>query len=149
MADEELRAGAVGVLAPGHGNGAPGVGQRIFHAVGRKLALDGVLRAAGAVAVGVAALHHETGDDAVEGQAIVKPIIGQIHKVLYGNGGGVAVQLHGDGAVVLNVDLRVVGAHARRLSRRLVGLAVGDGVRIGLAAGGQAQQQHGSHASSQ
>ena len=125
------------------------MGQRIFHAVGRKLALDGVLRAAGAVAVGVAALHHETGDDAVEGQAIVKPIIGQIHKVLYGNGGGVAVQLHGDSAVVLNVDLRVVGAHARRLSRRLVGLAVGDGVRIGLAAGGQTQQQHGSHADSQ
>ena len=125
------------------------MGQRIFHAVGRKLALDGVLRAAGAVAVGVAALHHETGDDAVEGQAIVKPVIGQVHKVLHGDGSGVAVQLHGDGAVVLNVDLRVVGAHARRLSRRLVGLAVGDGVRIGLAAGGKAQKQNGRHAYSQ
>ena len=125
------------------------MGQRIFHAVGRKLALDGVLRSAGAVAVGVTALHHEARDDAVEGQAIVKPIIGQVHKILHGHGGGVAVQLHDDGAIVLNVDLRVVGTHARRLSRRLVGLAVGDGVRIGLAAGGQAQQQHGSHASSQ
>ena len=85
----------------------------------------------------------------MEGQAIVKPIIGQVHKVLHSNGSGVAVQLHGDGAIVLNVDLCVVGANARRLSRRLVGLAVGDGVRIGLAAGGQAQQQHGSQASSQ
>ena len=114
MADEELRAGAVGVLAPGHGNGAPGVGQRIFHAVGRKLALDGVLRSAGAVAVGVAALHHEPGDDAVEGESVIKAVVGQIHEVLDGNGGGVAVQFHGDGAVVLNLDLGVVGAHALR-----------------------------------
>lgn len=30
VADEELRAGAVGVLAPGHGNGAPGVGSSVF-----------------------------------------------------------------------------------------------------------------------
>ena len=88
--------------------------QVIFHAVGGKFALDGILRAAGAVAVGVAALHHEPGDDAVEGQAVVKPIIGQIHEVLDGDGGDVAVQLHGDGAVVLNVDLGVVGAHALR-----------------------------------
>ena len=98
--------------APGHGNGAPDVGQGIFHAVGGKLALDGVLRAAGAVAVGVAALHHEPGDDAVERQAVIKAGVGKVHEVLHSDGRGVSVQLHGDGAIVLNFNFGAVGADA-------------------------------------
>ena len=86
----------------------------------------------------------------MEGQAIVKPIIGQIHKVLHGNGGGVAVQLHGDSAVVLNVDLRMVGAYALNFIA-CGGVLFGgyDNRRIRFAAGGQAQQQHGGRADSQ
>ena len=50
----------------------------------------------------------------MEGKAVIKTSVGQVHEVLHRDRGGVSVHLHGDGAVVLNLDLGVVGANALR-----------------------------------
>ena len=137
LADEELAAGAVGVRGPGHGDGAPGVGDGVVAAVGAELAGDGLVRAAGAVAVGVAALHHEAVHDPVEGEAVVEAILRQLHEVGHGEGGAVAVQLQGDGAVIRDVDDGGVLADGLRRA------AGGAGIALGLAAGREAQAEHG------
>ena len=142
MDDKELGAGAVEGLCPGHGDGAPGVGQRILDAIGGELAGDGLIAAAGAVAVGVAALHHEAFHDAVEGQAVIKAILRQSDKVLHSHRGRSAAQCHGDGPVVPDGDIRI-GGHlllcGGSLRFRLLG-----GLRLLLlpAAAQQAQRHH-------
>jgi len=40
--------------------------------LGAELGLDGLARAAGAVALGIARLRHEAVDDAMEGDAVIK-----------------------------------------------------------------------------
>ena len=82
--------------------------QVIFHAVGGEFTLDRLVRAAHAGALGVAALDHEAVDDAVEGQAVIEALFCQLQEVINRDGGGVAVQLHGDGAVILHLDLHMV-----------------------------------------
>ena len=117
MDDEELGAGAVHIVAvSGHGDGTAGVGEGVFHAVVGEFALDGLIGAAGAVAVGVAALHHEALHNAVEGQAVIEALVGQLEEVFHGNGSRVGVQLHGNGAVVLDLDLHMVLAGDGRLT---------------------------------
>ena len=107
MHDKELGAGAVRVHGAGHGQNAPLVGQHVFHAVHEELALDGLFRAAGAVAQRVAALDHEAADDAVEGEAVVELLVDQVHKIFHGDGSHVRIELGHDGAVVLHVNLDV------------------------------------------
>ena len=82
--------------------------QVIFHTVGREFALDRLIRAAHAGALGVSALDHEAVDDAVEGQAVIETLFCQLQEVINRDRGGVAVQLHGDGAVILHLDLHMV-----------------------------------------
>ena len=102
MHDEELAAGAVGVHGACHADDAAGVLERIVHAVGGKLALDVPAGAAGAVAQRAAALDHEAGDHAVEGQAVVKALADQLLEILTGDRSGFFVQLDIDDAAVFH-----------------------------------------------
>src|SRR5699024_1066463 len=102
--DEELAAGAVGVGGAGHADHTAGVLDGVSHAVGGKLALDLPAGAAGAVAQRAAALDHEPGDDAVEGQAVVKAGLDQFFKIFAGDGGGLLIELDVDDAAVFHSD---------------------------------------------
>ena len=101
--DEELAAGAVHRLRPGHAQHAAGVPQVVLHAVGGELALDAVAGAAHAVAVGAAALDHKAGDDPVEDQAVIVPGVGQGDEVAHALGCDVGIQLGHDLAAVLHL----------------------------------------------
>ena len=61
--NKELAAGAIIVIGARHGYGDPDVGDIVFHAILGKFALDGLVGAAGAVALGIAALDHKAVDD--------------------------------------------------------------------------------------
>ena len=102
--DEELAAGRVHGLGPGHGEHAPLVAQVVLHAVGGELTLDAVARAADAHALGVAPLDHETGDDPVEDQAVIKPLAGQADEVVHRDGGHFGVEFRDDLAAVLHLN---------------------------------------------
>ena len=102
MHDEELAARAVGAHAARHADDAAGMLDGVVDAVGGKFALDAPARAAGAVPQRAAALDHETADDAVEGQAVVKALIDQLLEVLTGEGGSLLVQLDVDHAAVFH-----------------------------------------------
>ena len=110
MNNEELGAGAVGILGASHGDAAAGVGQGILMAVLGEFAHDPSFAAAGAVAVGVTALHHEACNDAVEGQTVIETGLCQFNEVANGNRGHIAVQFHGNGTVVFHNDIGVVSA---------------------------------------
>ena len=147
MDDEELGAGGVGVVGAGHGDGAPLMGQGVVPAVGGELAHDLMLGAAGAVALGIAALNHKAVHDAVEGQAVIEAAVGQLHEVGAGDGSGFLVQLHSDGTVVLHVDAGSVG-HVLFQSGGRVGVGAGGdggiGRVLGLGGGGGLLGQHHS-----
>src|SRR5262247_1050184 len=78
VADVELAAGRVGMLAARHRHGAAHVLLLV------ELRLDRVARAARAVALGAAALHDEVGHDPVEVEAVVEALLGQGDEVLDG-----------------------------------------------------------------
>src|SRR5215470_6393497 len=78
VADVELAAGRVGVLAARHRHGATHVLLLV------ELRLDRVARAAGAVALRAAALHDEVGHDPVEVEAVVEALLRQGDEVLDG-----------------------------------------------------------------
>src|SRR5207247_1995842 len=78
VGDVELRARGVRVLAAGHGERAAHVLVRV------ELGRNGVARAPGAGALRAAALHDETGHDAVERQAVVEALPRQRDEVLDG-----------------------------------------------------------------
>src|SRR5216683_6525815 len=78
--DVELATRRVGIVAPRHGDRAAHVLVLV------ELGLDLVSGAARTVALGVAALDHEAGLDAVEGQAIVKALFRERDEVLDGLG---------------------------------------------------------------
>ena len=69
-------------------------------------ALIGVAGAAGAVALGAAALHHEVRDDAVEAEAVVEALLGQRDEVLDGLGRVLREELEVDLVAVLERDDR-------------------------------------------
>ena len=102
--DEELASGGVGVAGPGHGQHAPLVDQVVFKAVGGKLALDAVARTSGTGALGIAALDHEAGNAAVEGQAVIEALLNEGNEVVHRVGGlaGVELGLHHAAALHLN-----------------------------------------------
>ena len=72
--------------------------------VGNFIALDVVAGAADAHALGVAALDHEAGDDAVEDQPIVEAGIGQGDEVAHGLGRDLRVELTLHLAAILHGD---------------------------------------------
>src|SRR6202035_111235 len=62
------------------------------------LVADGVARAAEAVAAGIAALHHEVGNDAMEGEAVVEALAGEVEEVEAGQRRVGAVEAEGERA---------------------------------------------------
>ena len=84
------------------------MGNGIIHPIGLELTLDGVSRSAGAIALRIAALDDKSRLDAVEGQAVIKTVLHQLHKVFHCDGGLLVVQLnvdllpvfHGNGCLV-------------------------------------------------
>ena len=102
--NEELTSGGVGVHGPGHGQHAPLVGQVVCEAVGGELPLDAVARTAGTGALGVAALDHEAGDAAVEGQAVIKPLLNQGDEIVDGIRRFVRVELGLHHAAALHLN---------------------------------------------
>ena len=126
--DEELRTGAVVRLRARHGQNTALVRNIIGKAVCRKFALNLFLRTAHAVAHRIAALNHETLDDAVKSQTIIEALIHQLHEVCNGDRRGISVQLSSDRAIVLNVDLNIVRRNHRVSSGRSAALAGGQRV---------------------
>ena len=74
----------------------------VVHTVCSELALDVPARAAGAVAQRAAALDHKTGDDTVEGQAVIEALADQLLEILTGDGGDFLIQLNVDDAAVFH-----------------------------------------------
>lgn len=108
VGDEEL--GAVGVRSGvGHGEDAGFV----VLAVGFAFALELVAGVTGAGAEGAAALDHEIGDDAVEGEAVVVSAAGEAEEGGAGDGG--VLGEHGD------VDISFGGFEGDVHGRRSVG----------------------------
>ena len=91
--DEELAAGGVGSHGTGHGENTAVMLEIVFEAVAGKLALDAVAGAAGACALGVAALNHKAGDDTVEDDTVVKALVYKGDKVVDCVGGDFGVKL--------------------------------------------------------
>ena len=151
MHDEELAAGRVHSLGPGHAENAPGVAQVVGHAVGGELALDAVAGAAHAGAVGAAALDHEAIDAAVENQPVIEAGVGQGDEIPHRLRCNIGIQLGGDFLAVLHFDgyNGIAHGYAPFLPVFLadgplhfaLGVALGDGVPlvIGLFALAQAQ----------
>ena len=124
------------------------VRQGIFHAVGGKFALDGLLGAAEAGALRVAALHHKAAYYAMKSKAVIEAFICQLYKISNGYRRVVAVQRNGYNAVIGNVYFRIIrciliqcrGLNARgRLCR---GFGGGCGFVGGKLAGAQHQRAH-------
>ena len=110
MHDKELGGGGVHVIAlAGHGNDACGVGEGIGNAVGGKLALDLVGRAAHAGALGVTALDHKAVDDTVEDDAVIEILADKLLEVGHRDGGNVGVKLNDDIGAAFQLDLDIVG----------------------------------------
>ena len=77
------------------------------HPVGGKFALDVLPAPPGAVPQGIAALHHEPGNDSVEGEPVIELPIHQAQKVCYGDGGVFGIQFRIDHAVILHFDAHI------------------------------------------
>ena len=75
--DKKLRTGGVRAHTARHGQDAQCVLERIFKTVAGELAADGITGAAHAGALRVTALDHESWNDTVEEEAIVKTAVGQ------------------------------------------------------------------------
>ena len=93
MHDKELAAGGVGGHGAGHGENAAVVLEVVGKTVGRELALDAVAGAAGADALGVAALDHKAGDHAVEDQPVIEALLHQGDEIVDGVGGDLGIEL--------------------------------------------------------
>src|SRR5690242_2253719 len=98
--DVELAARRVRGLGAGHRHHAAHVLLLV------ELVLDGVARATGAVALGIAALHHEVRLDPVEGDPVVEALLGQRHEVLHRLGRVLREELDVDLPALLHGDDR-------------------------------------------
>src|SRR5207248_6034539 len=96
--DVELAAGRVGMLAASHGDAAAQVLLLV------ELRLDLVAGAAGPVALGTAALHHEVRHDAMEREAVVEALLGERHEVLDGPGRVLREEVDADLLAVVERD---------------------------------------------
>src|SRR5262249_26147445 len=97
--DVELASRGVGILAPCHGHHAAIVLLLVA------LRLDLVAGAARAVALGIAALHHESGLYAMEGEPVVEALLGEGDEVLDGLRRVLGEEFDLDGAALLHGDL--------------------------------------------
>ena len=104
--DEELAAGTVGGGGTGHAQNATLMPQVILDAVKEELTLDAVAGAAHAGALRATTLDHKAGNDAMEDQAIIITLIGQIDEVVHALGCLVGIQLAFDDAAVFHGDLK-------------------------------------------
>ena len=82
---------------------------------GGKLALDILIGAARAVALGVAALDHKALNDTVEDQSVIEALGDQLFEVCYGNGCHVGTKLHNDGAEIFDLNGDNVGFLVHKL----------------------------------
>src|SRR5262245_51695878 len=98
IADVELAACGVGMLAAGHGHRAPHVLQLV------EFGLDGIAGPPAGIALGIAALDDEVRHHPVKGQSIVEAFLGQGHEVLDGLGGILGEELYADFATLLERD---------------------------------------------
>ena len=101
--DKELAAGGVGIHGAGHGEHTPVVLEAVLHPVVAELTADGIAGAAHAVAVGAAALDHETRDHPVEDQAVIKAGLHQADEVIDRVGCHLRVELGDHFAAVLHL----------------------------------------------
>ena len=101
---QELGRSAVRVIGTCHGDDTSHMRNIIFHTICRELTFDGLLRTAGSVSIGIAALDHESGDDTMESQTIVEAFICQIDKVGYRNRGSICIQFQRNRAIILHID---------------------------------------------
>ena len=84
--------------------------------VGGKFAHNSLLRAAGTVSQGIAALDHEPVHDPVEGEAVIESFLYQLLKILDRHGSGFCIQCHSDRAVVLDIDPDMIHGRSVRLT---------------------------------
>ena len=89
------------------------MGNRIHKAVGGELAFNRLTRSAGAVAVGIAALNHETFHNAVKCQTVIKSVVRQRDKIINRFRRGVAVQRDFNYAVIFHRNHGVIRAVRR------------------------------------
>ena len=78
--------------------------QLVVHPVEEELALDAVAWAAHAGALRAAALDHKTGNNAVEDQSVIEPLIRKEDEIIHGLRGNVRVELCGDDTAVFHFD---------------------------------------------
>ena len=76
----------------------------VFKAVNSEFTLYAVARTAGAGTVGVAALDHEAGNDAVEGKTVIEAFSCKAYKIAYGLRCDVGIELELDDAAVFHLD---------------------------------------------
>ena len=99
---EELAACGIGMHSSCHRQNAFGMFQIIGHAVSSEFTLDAVAGAAHTGAIGTSALDHETADDTVEDQTIVKMLVDQIDEIVNGFGCNFGIKLAFDHTAILH-----------------------------------------------
>ena len=102
--DKELGGGRVGVIRPSHRDYAALVLDGVCPTVCTEFALDVFLCAAHAIALGIAALDHKALDNSVENKAVVKALLYELFKILYGDGCCLGIKLELDHTAVLHFD---------------------------------------------
>src|SRR5579859_254520 len=132
IADEDEELGAVHArLVRGHSDRGCQPRRRVG-LVGERVAGP-----AGAVALGVAALDHEVGYHAMEGQAVVEVVLGEIDEVVHGHRRGLGVELDREVAAARVDGCRVVLARVDdgRGQCRLLLHAAPEGLWVSILAG--------------
>lgn len=83
------------------------MGKVVCNAVCTEFALDICAGAAGAVALGIAALDHKSGNNAVEYQPVIKIAVGKLYKVFDCYRRDVVIKLKLDHAAVFHSDFGI------------------------------------------
>ena len=104
VADEELASCRIGIAGPCHGDGSPFMAKGILDPVCRKLAADGIAGAADSRPVGIPALDHESLDDTVEGQSVVKALACEVDEIVAGVAGVFLADFDDDVAVSFDLE---------------------------------------------
>ena len=87
---------------------------------GIKLVGDSVAGAARPISLRIAALDHETVDNAMEDQPVIEPLFREVDKILRGNGGFVLEKFHLERALVRRKFCNAVVCHCFLLSFVLI-----------------------------
>ena len=104
MHDKELASGRVGHHAASHAQNAAVMLEIVLgKAVVLELALDAIAGATHAGTLGIAALNHETGDDAVKDEAVIEAAVHKAQEVVDGVRSNLRVELGLDDAAVFHL----------------------------------------------